>query len=394
VIDHRHTDLSQIPDEFITAAKQNLKIRYFRRSHGSHIDTGGMDALRTYYASLNKYQYSKYDFAKNDNNFLYFSTQWASLDKENTTWVQITTDYLDNPANADINVVMWAWSSDFYLCSAQQYLDDMETLIAKYGPGGTAGRAVPITFIFQTACGQRVAERNSKVYEGNQLIRLHCNTHSRILFDFNDLECYDPDGNYFGDGNPDGSYTSERMLNDDLAYISSNPGGSIYTNSRNWGIDWMNAHPTSELAKLAADNICTVCEHSMGTFQGETKDNSRLHCVLKGRAAWWMWAVLAGWEAGATITSAYVPEKLTTTEVKNFPNPFTENTIIEYQLDKKATVKLSIWNSNGQLIKVLVDKSQGEGNYQIPVELENSKGVYYYTLDIDGKRTAKKMIKL
>ncbi|MEN8122422.1 MAG: hypothetical protein ABFS35_18905, partial [Bacteroidota bacterium] len=46
IIDHRHTDLSQIPETYITAAKANLKIRYFRRSHGSQIDVGGMAALR------------------------------------------------------------------------------------------------------------------------------------------------------------------------------------------------------------------------------------------------------------------------------------------------------------------------------------------------------------
>ena len=303
VVDHNHTDLSQIPDQWITTAKSNLKVRYFRRSHGSQLDVGGMAALRRYSTDYaNKYNYN----SSGANGAMLLSTLWNSLDFENSTWVATTESFLNNPANADINVIMWAWSSDFFENSAQDYVDDMEALIAKYGPGGSENRNVPVTFVFQTACGQRSNSRNSAVYAGNMLIRNHCTNNNRILFDFNDLECYDPDGNYFGDGNPDGSYTSARRLNDDCAYISSNPGGSVYSDSRNWGIDWMNNNPSSELTQLSADNICITCEHSMGTQEGETKDNSRLHCVLKGRAAWWLWAKLAGWQqsASSTITSS------------------------------------------------------------------------------------------
>ena len=116
IIDHRHTDLSQIPESHINTAKQNLKIRYFRRSHGSHIDLGGMAALRRYSTPYsNLYAFNK----TGADGELFLSTQssvdWNSLDFENATWVQITKDYLNDPANAQINVVMWAWSSKFYL---------------------------------------------------------------------------------------------------------------------------------------------------------------------------------------------------------------------------------------------------------------------------------------
>jgi hypothetical protein len=142
VVDHNHTDLSQIPDEWVNAAKTNLKIRYFRRSHGSQIDIGGMTALTNYSSAYqSKYAFSKLEAAKSNNDVLYLSTQasneWNSLDFENDIWVQITRDYLDASANADINVVMWAWSSNFYVCDANQYLSDMEMLIDEYGPGGS-----------------------------------------------------------------------------------------------------------------------------------------------------------------------------------------------------------------------------------------------------------------
>ncbi len=289
VIDHNHTDLSQIPDNWIDSAKKNLKIIYFRRSHGSHIDVGGMAALRRFSATYaDKYNYNE----TGSGGALKLATQWHSVDFEPDTWYSITRAYLDDPANADINVAMWAWSSKFYVSDVQAYLDTMEAFIRDYGPNGTkiqAGvRTVPVTFIFQTACSQASDAANQIVYEQNQLIRQHCADNNRILFDFNDIETYNPDGVYFGDGNPDGSYSGLKRLDDDISYNLDGGGRG------NWGIEWNNAHPSSELAQLSADNICTVCEHS-DQRENPDEDNSRLHCVLKGRAAWWMWAKLAGW---------------------------------------------------------------------------------------------------
>lgn len=288
---------------------------------------------------------------------------------------------------------MWAWSSNFYLCSATQYVNDMEMLISEYGPDGSKSRTVPVTFVFQTACGQKSTERNRLVYFKNDTIRNHCNTHGRILFDFNDLECYDPAGNYFGDKGADGQYTTERKLGDDCAYLSSSPGGSVYADRRNWGIDWMNNNPGTELTTLAGDNYCLDCAHSEGTAEGETKDNSRLHCALKGRAAWWLWASLAGWNEGQTPTSVYIQKPEIQKSLKNYPNPFTNGTLIEYQLIGNAKVKLSVWSETGQLVSVLVDNNQSKGIHQIPVSLDKN-GVYFYTLDVDGQRVAKKMIKM
>ena len=394
IIDHRHTDLSQIPDEYIMAAKNDLKIRYFRRSHGSQLDLGGMTSLERY---SSEYE-TKYAFSKTGTGgSLFLSTQnaaepWNSLDFENDIWVAVTRAYLDDPANAQINVVMWAWSSYLYLCSVQQYINDMEMLISEYGPGGSKNRAVPVTFVFQTACGQRSNSRNEILYYKNDSIRKHCNNNNRILFDFNDIECYDPDGNYFGDGNPDGSYTNIRRLGDDCAYTSSNPGGSVNSDCRNWGIDWINSNAGSELAKLAGNSYCESCAHSEGEEAGD--DDSRLHCVLKGRAAWWMWAVLAGWEAGMTTNIEQTQNNENASDLKNYPNPFESRTTIVYNLKENADVQLELFNSRGQRIKTLVMQKQLKGNYSVPVDIDNKNGVYFYTLKVDGKQISNKMLKL
>ncbi|MFN8255768.1 MAG: T9SS type A sorting domain-containing protein [Bacteroidales bacterium] len=296
VIDHTSCDISIIPDNWIDSAKKNLKIRYFRRSHGSQVDKGGMAALRRFSVEYNqKYAYN----ATGANGELFLSappsTEWVSLDFENATWVQITRDYLDNPANSEINVIMWAWSSNFYACDPQQYVDDMEMLISEYGHGGSKNRPVPVTFVFQTACGQQNQPRNSLVFAGNQLIRQHCLQNNRILFDFNDIECYDPDGHYYGDADLNGNYTNIRRLADDLSYNSDSTNVSWDGERGNWGIEWRSRNPQHELTALSANNICTECAHSDG-IESNQEDNSRLHCVLKGMAVWNLWAKIAGWQ--------------------------------------------------------------------------------------------------
>ena len=46
---------------------------------------------------------------------------------------------------------------------------------------------------------------------------------------------------------------------------------------------------------------------------------------------------------------------------QNYPNHFNPTTTIEYRLSKTAKVQLKIYNSLGQEIRTLVDKTQGPG---------------------------------
>ncbi|AHM62840.1 hypothetical protein D770_22975 [Flammeovirgaceae bacterium 311] len=80
---------------------------------------------------------------------------------------------------------------------------------------------------------------------------------------------------------------------------------------------------------------------------------------------------------------------------QNKPNPFTGTTTIDYSIPIDEHVRLLVYNKFGVLVKVLVDKEQQAGNYQVtlqPVGL--AAGIYLYVLETENYVTSKKMILL
>ena len=84
---------------------------------------------------------------------------------------------------------------------------------------------------------------------------------------------------------------------------------------------------------------------------------------------------------------------------KNYPNPFTGSTTIAYGLKEAGSVKLSVFNSRGQLIRTLVNDAKAPGTYQINWNgLDNnnrpvSSGVYFFRMETQGVvKTAKGLL--
>lgn len=282
-VDHTCTDIHSIPDNWIDSAKAKLNIVYWRASHGTHLTNGGMRALVNYNSEFA----TKFAYDENDGEGVLKLVEFLQdLQHESATWVATTEAYLQS--HPDVNIVMWAWCSIIDQ-DIDQYLADMELLISKYGEGGSQGRENPVRFIFMNGhtYPYNGNGEGEYVYNANWQIKRYCEENSHWFYDFYDLECFDPDGDYFGDGTPDGGpYNGDMRLRADMSYDHPEGGRA------NWGVEWLAANPGSELALLSADNVCVNCEHSEGDHDD---DNSRLQCVLKGQAAWWLWARLAGW---------------------------------------------------------------------------------------------------
>jgi hypothetical protein len=266
-----HTRTGVIPDSAVTLAKSTLHIAYGHTSHGSQLVTG-MSALME------------------DNSLYSFSSggDGGTLDLRDYAmggdvgyypdWVNNTRSYLGTPVQATgrgaaqplINVVIWSWCGQAAGLSQQQmidqYLAPMTQLETDY-PG--------IKFVYMTGHLDGSGVDENLNLRNNQ-IRAYVHGSNRILFDFADIESYDPSGAEF----------LSRLADDGCFYDSDNNG----SRDRNWAIDWTAANPLSVLTQMA-NTICTdCCAHSQP-----------LNCIQKGRAVWWLWARVAGWN-GASST--------------------------------------------------------------------------------------------
>ena len=83
--------------------------------------------------------------------------------------------------------------------------------------------------------------------------------------------------------------------------------------------------------------------------------------------------------------------------LQNYPNPFNPTTTIHYTLPGASDVKIQIFNSVGQLIRNLEQKSQQPGGNQVIWDGRNDQGqpvpsgLYYYQIVSDGFKEVRKM---
>jgi hypothetical protein len=265
IIDHKSIDLSKVPATWISAAKNSLKIAYSHTSHGSQIITGmlamnGESGLNYTYAEGH---YNESVFM-NDNPFV---GAWDLGNPNRTYWATATRNLINRPGGFNKNVIMWSWcgqaetSNPLYIDTYLSLMNELELEFPN------------IKFVYMTGhlSGTGI---NGYLNKRNEEIREFCKNNNKILFDFADIESYDPDGlvNYM-----------ELMGTDNCDYDSNNDG----IVDKNWAADWIAKNPTHELTRLS--QISLDAAHSQ-----------KLNAVLKGRAFWWMMARIAGWNGEVT----------------------------------------------------------------------------------------------
>jgi hypothetical protein len=249
IIDHHCRDIDAIPAAAIDSARAKLHVAYGHTSHGSQLITG-MTGLVDFKGDLYRFNNGGTGGAL-DLRDTPFSGASDLGNPDRTSWAAATRSYLDG--HPDVNVVIWSWCGQVSSASESDintYLTLMNALETDY-PN--------VRFVYMTGHldGSGLA---GNLHLRNEQIRAYCRANNKALYDFADVETYDPDGTYFGDKYP----------NDNCDYNDGVVSG-------NWAIEWQNAHP------------------------GEWFDCSPAHTQplngnLKAYAAWWLWARLAGWQ--------------------------------------------------------------------------------------------------
>jgi hypothetical protein len=83
---------------------------------------------------------------------------------------------------------------------------------------------------------------------------------------------------------------------------------------------------------------------------------------------------------------------------QNYPNPFNQQTVISYDLSRRSSVALKIYDTRGQELKLLVDEVQGPGSRSVTWNGTTSDdhpvhtGFYIYELTVDGVSASRKML--
>ncbi len=252
IIDHTCCDISLIPRQAIQDAIDTLVIAYGHTSHGSQLVTG-MDGLADFLGD------DLYSWSSNGaNGTLQLRDKPFPNDLGYSSWEPDTRSYLNS--HPEVNVIIWSWCGQVSYASEaviDQYLDDMTALENDY-PN--------VSFVYMTGHLDGSAY-GSNTFLRNRQIREYCLANDKILYDFNDIESYDPDGVYY----------ANRRANDNCDYDSDGDGTLKIGVDANWAVDWQNAH-TGEWYDCAAAHT------------------RPLNGNLKAYAAWWLWARLGGWD--------------------------------------------------------------------------------------------------
>ncbi len=249
IVDHLCRDIDVIPQAAIEQAKSTLHIAYGHTSHGSQL-VDGMTGLVDFKGDL----YSWNNGGAGGALDLRDKPSPMEGDLGSSSWAANTRSYLNS--HPDVNVIIWSWCGQVSSASEDDiiaYLSLMTTLESDF-PG--------VKFVYMTGHLDGYG-LTGNLHLRNEQIRAYCRTQNKILYDFADIESYDPDGVYFGD----------KDANDNCDY----DGNGDNQFDGNWAIEWQT-------------------DHAGEWYNCPAAHTQPLNGNLKAYAAWWLWSRLAGWE--------------------------------------------------------------------------------------------------
>lgn len=163
------------------------------------------------------------------------------------------------------------------------------------------------------------------------------------------------------------------------SYYDYGSGGDLFK-STNGGYNWQRItsfqnYPTTQ-GRGGLNSIWFI-DNNTGIMVG---DRGAIYRTTNG-----------GNTVGVVNINIQIPDKITLNQ--NYPNPFNPITKISFDLNKKGFVKLTIYNSIGQLVSRLVNETLNAGSYNYTFDgALLSSGLYFYRLETENKAFTKRMI--
>lgn len=80
-------------------------------------------------------------------------------------------------------------------------------------------------------------------------------------------------------------------------------------------------------------------------------------------------------------------------ELSNYPNPFSSQTTIRFQLKKNTHISLGLYDLTGKKVRKITDKPFSPGEHQVIFSKEQlTNGIYFLRLNAEGQVFTRKMI--
>ncbi len=304
IIDHNCTDVTSIPSEIIDSIKTNCKFEWAATSHGHQVLTGlkfmeteipNLDVTvgdgETGYANGGYLPDPNGTFCVMDGVIQYFSNCKCCLGiAPNGYWQGANADLSMQKTlvqcDPGINISGWGWCTELNTWTAsqvQEYFTEMEDLEMQYPD---------VQFIYSTGTTEYVGDDGYNRWIRNNQIRQYCIQNNKVLFDFADIECWsNGQFNYY-------------VYNNDTVPLR---------------------HP----------------DYNANTYH----HTNALNCKNKGKAVWYMMALLSGWQNNNTNNPPQIEDQSFNVD-ENSPNGTFVGTVIATDPDAGQTLTYSIINGN------------------------------------------------
>ncbi|MDD3642088.1 MAG: hypothetical protein PHQ19_01285 [Candidatus Krumholzibacteria bacterium] len=248
-IEHTCSELGRIPAAWIDSTRADINVHFAHTSHGGQILDGlGHIAVHdAFYPMVYEYnalpqQVDALRIFDGQLAATYITPDlyWASPEGIDQTIAVLT-------ANPEIDISFFVWCTQLDTWTAPEigaYMDSISTLEARF-PG--------VAFVYCTGNAQGTGEAGYNRWRRNEEIRAYCARNGKVLYDFADLDSW-------------------------------------------W---WNPVAGAWEQATYEHEGFLVPVEHPQ--FNGdETSHTTWESCIQKGRAMWWLGAMLAGWYADPT----------------------------------------------------------------------------------------------